>query len=253
MNETTRTALVKIQSALVAPKGRYNDFAKFAYRSCEDILHAAKPLLDELDCTLTLQDNIVLVGEGDNSRFYVQATATLSDPLGNSWSTVGYAREPILKKGMDESQITGTASSYARKYALSGLLLLDDNEDPDSKIVVSELEADEFYSLVEGGEGMRLLVMSWEDPDRYFSLSEKAVPKTGKVKYREALKSLTFSALETGRNIATELMELLDREDDDEVRAILETLTPDQKKVVWRVLNRHPNVQDKIKQIAKAE
>ena len=119
--------LIAIQSELKAPKGQYNNFGKYKYRSCEDILEALKPLLSKNKCELTLSDEIVIVG----SRQYVKAIATISD--GTETKTVtAFAREPEQKKGMDESQITGTASSYARKYALNGLFLIDDTKDADT-------------------------------------------------------------------------------------------------------------------------
>lgn len=120
--------LIKIQSQLKAPKNLYNGFGKYKYRSAESILEAVKPLLAENECTLTISDEIVLVGD----RFYIKATATLRNKDGVSVSTTAYAREAEEKKGMDESQITGMASSYARKYALSGLFCLDDNKDADA-------------------------------------------------------------------------------------------------------------------------
>ena len=120
-------ALQVIQSKLNAPKNQTNNFGKYKYRSCEDILAAAKPLLAGTSSTLVLTDAILLVGD----RYYVESTARLQD--GDViWSAVGYAREAQSKKGMDESQITGAASSYSRKYALNGLFAIDDLEDHDS-------------------------------------------------------------------------------------------------------------------------
>lgn len=120
-------ALSKIQKELKASKGQYNSFGKYRYRSCEDILESVKPLLGS--CSLTLTDEIILIGE----RFYVKATATIVDTEAtDSISVSAFAREPLNKKGMDESQITGTASSYARKYALNGLFCIDDAKDPDT-------------------------------------------------------------------------------------------------------------------------
>lgn len=119
--------LTIIQNTLKAPKARKNSFANYAYRNQEDILEAVKPLLHEQGVTLVLSDAIELVG----TRFYVKATATLK--LGtDSVSVSAYAREPEEKKGSDASQITGAASSYARKYALNGLFLIDDTEDADA-------------------------------------------------------------------------------------------------------------------------
>lgn len=120
--------LIRIQNELKAPKGQYNSFGKYSYRSCEDILEAVKPLLSSYDCILTLSDEITLVGE----RYYVKATAVLMNGTGERAEVSAYAREEADKKGMDGSQITGAASSYARKYALNGLFCIDDNKDSDT-------------------------------------------------------------------------------------------------------------------------
>ena len=119
-----KTSLSEIQQKLKVPKGKFNSFGKYKYRTCEDIFEAVKPLLG--DMTLTVTDEPVVVGD----RYYIKATATLSQ-AGNSWIAIGYAREPDDKKGMDVSQVTGTASSYSRKIALSGLLCIDDTKDAD--------------------------------------------------------------------------------------------------------------------------
>lgn len=119
--------LINIQAELRAPKGQYNNFGKYKYRSCEDILESVKPLLKLYNCQLTLTDDIIEIG----SRYYIRATATLID--GDEVTAVtGWAREEEEKKGMDASQISGTASSYARKYALNGLFLIDDAKDADT-------------------------------------------------------------------------------------------------------------------------
>ena len=119
--------LIKIQSELKAPKNQRNNFGNYNYRSCEDILEAVKPLLVKHGCTLTISDEIMPF----NERIYVQATATLSDGE-NEIMVTAFAREAETKKGMDEAQITGAASSYARKYALNGLFLIDDTRDADA-------------------------------------------------------------------------------------------------------------------------
>lgn len=125
--------LINIQNKLNAPKNQRNSFGGYNYRSAEDILEALKPLLKEEKCAVVLKDDIVLVGDGDNSRFYVKATATIFDENGKEIaSSAAFAREALTKKGQDESQITGTASSYARKYALNGLFCIDDNKDADT-------------------------------------------------------------------------------------------------------------------------
>jgi hypothetical protein len=121
--------LNKIQSELKAPKGQYNKFGKYSYRSCEDILEALKPHLLKYGCVVTLTDDMQLIGD----RYYLKATATITDAeSGKSVSNVALAREDKERAGMSESQITGTASSYARKYALNGLFLIDDTKDADT-------------------------------------------------------------------------------------------------------------------------
>ena len=116
-----------IQSELKAPKNQRNTFGNYNYRSAEDILEAVKPLLKKHECTMTISDTIVEVG----GRVYVKATATFLDG-DNKTEVCAFAREEETKKGMDAAQITGSASSYARKYALNGLFLIDDTKDPDA-------------------------------------------------------------------------------------------------------------------------
>jgi len=119
--------LQSIQKKLKAPKGQTNKFGGYKYRSLEDIMEAVKPLLAEVDAFITIGDEIVMLGD----RFYVKATTAITDSTGHI-STTGFAREALTKKGMDESQITGAASSYARKYAMNGLLAIDDTKDADA-------------------------------------------------------------------------------------------------------------------------
>ena len=121
--------LMNIQTKLKAPKSQRNNFGNYNYRSCEDILEAVKPLLDEFKVALTIKDEIILIGE----RYYIKATATLIDiDTGDTTETSAYARESAEKRGMDSSQVTGATSSYARKYALNGLFAIDDNKDADA-------------------------------------------------------------------------------------------------------------------------
>lgn len=122
--------LLAIQNELKAPKGQYNSFGKYKYRSAEDILEAVKPLAEQHSVLIYCSDDIVMVG----NRIYVKATATAEDVTGrcSAITVTAFAREPDDKKGMDASQITGTASSYARKYALNGLLCIDDAKDADT-------------------------------------------------------------------------------------------------------------------------
>lgn len=122
--------LAEIQSKLKAPKGQYNKFGKYNFRSCEDILEALKPIMAEVGCCLTITDDIVVVGD----RMYVKAVATLYDAEDGKViaSTTAFAREEEKKAGMDGSQVTGASSSYARKYALNGMFCIDDAKDSDT-------------------------------------------------------------------------------------------------------------------------
>ena len=122
-------SLMAVQADLKAPKGQHNSFGKYDYRSAEDIIEAVKPLLKDNGLFLNMSDDIVLIGD----RYYVKATVSVTDIVtGESVQASALAREAAQKKGMDESQVTGTASSYARKYALNGLFAIDDNRDADT-------------------------------------------------------------------------------------------------------------------------
>ena len=120
--------LVTIQERLKAPKGQYNSFGKYKYRSAEDILEAVKPILTSCDCHLTISDDVVIVG----NRVYIKAIAVLTNSKGEQVMTTAFAREEETNKSMDASQITGATSSYARKYALNGLFCIDDTKDADT-------------------------------------------------------------------------------------------------------------------------
>ena len=167
--------LRKIQIELNAPKSRYNSFGNYNYRSLEDILEAVKPLLDKYKLTLTIHDDIVEVG----SRIYVKATANLYDDSGKVIQTsTSFAREAEQKRGQDDSQITGTASSYARKYCLNGLFLIDDVKDADTdehhKTTNQKPDEDKKW-LSEGGDGVK------STTQEEFIKVEEAV-KSGKIK-----------------------------------------------------------------------
>jgi len=131
--------LISIQMELKAPKNQYNKFGGYHYRSAEDILEALKPLLSKYGCVLTLSDEIVSIG----NRFYVCSFAMLKNSNGEQITVKAYAREEEQKKGMDGSQITGASSSYARKYALNGLFLIDDTKDADATNQQGKEEAKE--------------------------------------------------------------------------------------------------------------
>ncbi len=142
-------ALRKIQAKLNAPKGQRNNFGKYNYRSCEDILAAVKPLLVENEAQLIINDDIVLVGD----RYYVKSTAVIS-ASDVEVAVSAFARESLDKKGMDAAQITGAASSYARKYALNGLFAIDDTADADAtntgeeRNTISELQVKKIKKLI---------------------------------------------------------------------------------------------------------
>ena len=127
---TVYEKLAVIQQKLIAPKSQYNSFGKYNYRSCEDILEGLKPCMKEVGAAVTVSDEVVMIGD----RYYIKATARLIDTeSGQSVENTAYARESDGKKGMDESQVTGSTSSYARKYALNGLFCIDDVKDADTR------------------------------------------------------------------------------------------------------------------------
>ena len=150
--------LMHIQTEIKAPKNLYNSFGKYKYRNAEGICEAVKPYLAKENASLVLHDDLVNVGD----RIYVKATACLIDnESGRTVEATAFAREALSKKGMDDSQITGTASSYARKYALNGLFLLDDTKDADTdenrierenrqaEKTISKTEAKAIYAMLQ--------------------------------------------------------------------------------------------------------
>lgn len=153
MNELQKR-LIAIQNEIHAPKSEFNKFGGFAYRNAEAIYQSLKPLLKKFECALTLSDSIEAIGD----RFYLKAIATIS--YGNeSLSVSSYARESIDKKGMDSAQITGACSSYARKYALGGLFLIDDNKDFDA-MDNSEYEPESQHNAIKEKASLALQVAS---------------------------------------------------------------------------------------------
>lgn len=144
---SVQTKLLKIQNELKAPKNQYNSFGRYKYRNCEDILEALKPILKEQKATIIISDEIVEV----NGKSYIKANAVFTDVEDEkSVNVTAYAREEDNKKGMDASQITGCASSYARKYALNGLFAIDDTKDSDYNETTQNLDAkSEFKKAVE--------------------------------------------------------------------------------------------------------
>ena len=149
--------LLKVQSELKAPKNNYNSFSKFRYRSAEDILEAVKPLNAENGLLLTLSDEPLLIGDWH----YIRATATITDGT-DTHTVTAYARESLQKKGMDDSQITGTASSYARKYALNGLYLIDDTKDADTDEYTKQSNNQPKKQMQDKQVGRATLLSKWK-------------------------------------------------------------------------------------------
>jgi hypothetical protein len=182
MENKLLTKLSTIQKGLVAPKGQFNSFGKYKYRSCEDILEALKPLLG--DSVLTVSDEVVMIG----TRFYVKATATLTDGSGVA-SVSAYAREEEVKKGMDGAQVTGAASSYARKYALNGLFCIDDSKDADS--TQGQTKEDVFISDQELSRLMDMILETESDQVKFCQyLKVESLEKLPKDKYQQAMIAL---------------------------------------------------------------
>ena len=182
---------MNVQQELKAPKGQYNSFGKYKYRSCEDILEAVKPILKENKLVLQLTDLVIPASE---TRFYVKATAKLIDVESNETiENTAFAREEEEKKGMDGSQITGTASSYARKYALNGLFLIDDTKDADTdeyhnqneqKKLITKAQIKKLGELVEDIPAMlnyykvdKIENMSYEDAQKTIERKEHATER----------------------------------------------------------------------------
>lgn len=148
--------LMEVQNKLKAPKSQFNKFGNYAYRNCEDILEALKPLLSEHKAIVNINDDVVLVGE----RYYIKATVKFIDAeTGDFVEASAMAREDEDKKGMDASQLTGSTSSYARKYALNGLFAIDDTKDSDTTNthgkdskddVISEAQSNRLFILAKG-------------------------------------------------------------------------------------------------------
>lgn len=163
--------LLKAQVELKAPKGQYNSFGKYKYRSCEDILEALKPVLDKFKLTLFIKDDVIEV----NTRNYVKATIVLVniEKPDEIIETSALAREEETKKGMDGSQITGASSSYARKYALNGMFMIDDTKDSDSTNTHGKEEKTEAERKKEAIEIINKLADTEEKTEKVFDMIAK--------------------------------------------------------------------------------
>lgn len=200
--------LLNIQQELKAPKGQYNDFGKYSYRSCEDIFEAVKPILSKYGLTLTLSDELLQIGD----RYYIKATAMLED--GNEYKVnYGYAREEENKKGMDGSQITGASSSYARKYALNGLFLIDDVKDSDTTNTgeMTEEQAKEYVINFGKHKGSKLIDLI-ENNDPYIDWLLKSSNNQEVLKAIELLtgrKPLTDEEWDSKLELTRKLQEII--------------------------------------------
>jgi len=201
--KTIYEKLLAVQNELKAPKDKRNNFGGYNYRSCEGILEAVKPLLQEQGLMLTIKDEVVNIGD----RYYVRATVLLDDISSNGEIAItALAREEEAKKGMDASQITGTASSYARKYALNGLFLIDDTKDADT---------DEFHRTTqENGQKTNVATQPNQPPAKKISLTQKIVDE--KLKF-----ILEQTDTETVKNIWLNLSKMYEINKDTALGGIL--------------------------------
>lgn len=176
--------LSKIQTELKVPKDKYNSFGSYNYRNAESIMEAVKPLLKKYGCALTLEDCIEQIGD----RYYLVAEAQLTDIAEPNYVIVtqAYAREEETKKGMDASQITGSASSYARKYALNGLFILDDSKDADYEIVPADTThintlKDKLLSVGKKPKELKAMqgITGWDDPKLTIDVFKAAMDEIG--------------------------------------------------------------------------
>lgn len=179
--------LQKIQAELKVPKSKYSEYGGYSYRSLDDIYEAAKPLLDREGLILVVNDEIIMLG----NRFYIKATAILKDTESDgSFCATAYAREEESKKKMDAAQVTGSASSYARKYALNSLFLLDDSKDADTdeykrNEVITEKEAKRLYDLMQKKGMTEAQIKEWAS-----QRGLKSLYQTTQQQYAEAMKEL---------------------------------------------------------------
>ena len=201
--KTIYEKLLSVQNELKAPKDKKNTFGGYNYRSCEGILEAVKPLLQEQELMLTIKDEVVNIGD----RYYVRATVLLDDISSNGEIAItALAREEEAKKGMDASQITGTASSYARKYALNGLFLIDDTKDADT---------DEFHRTTqENGQKTNVATQPNQPPAKKIALTQKIVDE--KLKF-----ILEQTDKETVKNIYLNLSKMYEINKDTALGGIL--------------------------------
>jgi len=232
--------LAKAQEQLKAPKTQFNKFGGYNYRNCEDILEAVKPLLDGL--VLLMNDDISIIGE----RVYVKSTVSISNGTDTIEATA-LAREPLSKKGMDESQITGAASSYARKYALNGLFAIDDSKDNDAltseQPLYSSADKVKFDKLFDSSDSLGLFVMS-KTMGEGFEPFYDSFPKGLITANKKRLSELLSEGNKQIDIITVEIEKLLEDEDPAYIENWSE-LSKEEKLIVW------PRLRDQTKEKLK--
>ncbi len=236
-----------IQGELHAPKSQYNKFGNYAYRNCEDILMALKPLLAERGCSVLLSDEILNIGD----RFYIKATAEIFDGTGRIFVTA-MAREEQQKKGMDAAQITGAASSYARKYALNGLFAIDDNKDPDShkplepqkkvekvepEKTIDKVKSDCLTAFAKDGNSFGLFCfgrsINEDEWEAYFSM----LPKGSITKSKEKLRKLMHEGKEEYKSWKDTILGYIMNGDDSGIKEEFESISRYAKDLILSELN----------------
>ena len=264
MTEETDTTddLLWIQSELNVPKTRHNKYQDFNYRNAEDILEAVKPLLLERGCRLTTKDKLVIVGETlpvtvgqrankdgpedfvmSGPRVYVKTTAVFTDSKGNVFKVPGYAREPMEKKGMDDSQLTGSTASYSSKRALGNLFLLDDNRDSDDLPATTEDEIAWFLDLIDNEEVGKLYHYKINEGPKYNALLRSAAPKGKLTEFRRNTEDLTFKGYKQAEDWARTLTTCANNRDVDGIKEITDQLIQEEKELTWMQLPRATQTQ----------
>lgn len=227
--------LVRIQKGLAVPKGQKNEFGNYAYRSAEDILHAVKGLL--VDHSVIIDTDIITVAD----RVYVKATAILRGEA-DSLSARGYAREPLSRKGMDESQITGAATSYAKKYALGNLFAIDNEKDADTMDNsqqgqgYTEEQYKLFLSALEADNGLKMLTLSKTLGSDVFTSLAASGAKGDKVKLRTKVNDLIINGGEILEDYVEQIIGFSDIDDSEGFNELISELNDAEKKLISKAL-----------------
>ena len=227
--------LVRIQKGLAVPKGQKNEFGNYAYRSAEDILHAVKGLL--VDHSVIIDTDIVMVAD----RVYVQATAILRSET-ESLSARGFAREPLSRKGMDESQITGAATSYAKKYALGNLFAIDNEKDADTMDNsqqgqgYTEDQYQLFLSALEAPTGLKMLTLSKTVPLEVWNALAASGGKGEKTDRRTKVNKLVVNGNEVLEDYISQIIGFTENDDKDGFDELIAELDGAEKKLISKSL-----------------